>query len=622
MRYFRDNRSQAIQIGAVLIFGILIILLATFQAFVVPDQNEDVEFSHNQELQQQMQTTGDVITSIAGGGDGGSSTIKLGTTYPPRSIFANPGPASGRLQAADLGEVSIEYTSQSGNAPGVGEFWNGTDRTYATNGLVYKPGYNEYGDAPDTRYEHSLVYNDFGDANLPLSDQSLVADDVLTLVTLEGDYAESRVRSVSLDVRAFSSSSNTVTLGGDGEDVTVTIPTESPAVWETQLDAYDTTVDEDAGLVTVQLSGEQELRMARVGIGDATRGPADERSAYPAVTDTRAPSVTVEVRDRYNNPVRGAEVTVSGTDDGGSALSFEQRTSYVGTVDENGENEITLVSNSNGEIEIESLGAGDQLTFDGEHIDYPLENFEVRQGAGAGEGPEPAYNVNWASNQDIANLNDNIEHDDGLVLNRSQGTTAELPMETNPTADGADVSYSVSNSSVGSVDRSGQTDANGENSTTFTASENGVVTVYTSSGSDGDRFQLTVEGEEDEELDGAMSFDSLTVSPDGPGGPPNTQRVQDIAMSWTLNDQPEDGQEIFVEFDDATGFTFTDTIPNPPQSGSREYESFDGEDEMEADIEVTVILRSTGGSDIRTCTGTINHNSDELSKDAGLNCQE
>ena len=37
-----DERGQAIQIGAVLLFGLLIISFASYQAFVVPNQNKQI----------------------------------------------------------------------------------------------------------------------------------------------------------------------------------------------------------------------------------------------------------------------------------------------------------------------------------------------------------------------------------------------------------------------------------------------------------------------------------------------------------------------------------------------------------------------------------------------------
>ena len=63
-----DDRAQAIQIGAVLLFGILVISFSTYQAFVVPNQNENVEFNHNQRVQGQLQEVRNAIVSMPGTG--------------------------------------------------------------------------------------------------------------------------------------------------------------------------------------------------------------------------------------------------------------------------------------------------------------------------------------------------------------------------------------------------------------------------------------------------------------------------------------------------------------------------------------------------------------------------
>jgi hypothetical protein len=68
-----------------------------------------------------------------------------------------------------------------------------------------------------------------------------------------------------------------------------------------------------------------------------------------------------------------------------------------------------------------------------------------------------------------------------------------LTMETNPTADGVDVSYGVSNQTVGTIGpQSGTTDSAGTDSTTLSVTENGTVNAYVNSGSSGDRIEFTV----------------------------------------------------------------------------------------------------------------------------------
>lgn len=49
-----DERAQAIGIGAVLVFAIVIILVAIYQAVIIPTQNRKFEFHHNERVQGDM----------------------------------------------------------------------------------------------------------------------------------------------------------------------------------------------------------------------------------------------------------------------------------------------------------------------------------------------------------------------------------------------------------------------------------------------------------------------------------------------------------------------------------------------------------------------------------------
>jgi hypothetical protein len=70
-----------------------------------------------------------------------------------------------------------------------------------------------------------------------------------------------------------------------------------------------------------------------------------------------------------------------------------------------------------------------------------------------------------------------------------------MVMFTDPVADGASVTYSVSNTTVGSFSsNSGTTNSTGENRTTLTVTENGSVTTYVTSGAGGDRVEFDVQG--------------------------------------------------------------------------------------------------------------------------------
>jgi len=119
MRFLTDDRSQAIQIGAVLIFGILVVFLALYQGFVVPNQNEEIEFNHNQELQSEMTDLRSTAVSMPDRTTTQSVSVGLGVRYPSRAIFVNPGPASGTLQTSGTTNSAINITIENATLRGM-----------------------------------------------------------------------------------------------------------------------------------------------------------------------------------------------------------------------------------------------------------------------------------------------------------------------------------------------------------------------------------------------------------------------------------------------------------------------------------------------------------------------
>ncbi|MDZ7746206.1 MAG: hypothetical protein U5K28_06720 [Halobacteriales archaeon] len=49
-----DTRGQSVQVGVIILFAFAIIAFTSYQAVVVPQQNQQVEFDHNQEVQSDM----------------------------------------------------------------------------------------------------------------------------------------------------------------------------------------------------------------------------------------------------------------------------------------------------------------------------------------------------------------------------------------------------------------------------------------------------------------------------------------------------------------------------------------------------------------------------------------
>ena len=54
LNFDSDERGVSEVLGAILVFGILVVLLATIQTQAIPAANEQVEFNHNQEVQSDL----------------------------------------------------------------------------------------------------------------------------------------------------------------------------------------------------------------------------------------------------------------------------------------------------------------------------------------------------------------------------------------------------------------------------------------------------------------------------------------------------------------------------------------------------------------------------------------
>jgi hypothetical protein len=476
MQFGDDERAAAIQIGAVLLFGMLIISMATYQATVVPNQNKEIEFNHNQEVQGQMQDLRNTVVSVPGDGNGGSVTLDLGTTYPSRTLFVNPGPPSGSLRTVGTNDANVNVSVVNATAAGeTGDFWNGDARNFTTGALMYEPRYHEYQNPPTTVYEHSLLYNQFRDENLTVSDQTIVNDRQITLVTLDGNLSENGMDSASVTARPISASSNTVAVEADGGPINITVPTRlDNDTWSEALSEqyvsngghvagqyYESVSGEPYGLLTIELEeGETyDLQMARVGVGSGASAESSGRYIVDVAGDgeTVAPNenqtLAVEVRDRYNNPISGQQVNASVTQGGGTVTPAQQNTSSDGRATFTYE-----AGSSSGTAEIEaniSTSGGDTKRV----------VFEVQvSSSGGGGGPYSiSYNrteIDSGESTVTCYSNDTCVYD----VNADGDNTFTLFSETSPPVTGADVDFahngSIAVSGITNADT--ETDGNGE----------------------------------------------------------------------------------------------------------------------------------------------------------------
>lgn len=491
------DRAVSEVVGFILIFGMLVTAFTVYQGIVVPDQNRQVEFQHNQEVQGQMQDLRNAIVSTAATDSGQAVSITLGASYPTRALAMNLGVSAGSLQTTGGGDVVLQNVST--NEDETIDYVNGSVGPFQTTSIQYTPVYSFYAEAPRTHYENSVVYNRFNGANLTLTDQSLVHGRTLTIVTLGGNLSASQQGTVSVNTRPISVSSNRVPITSNGSGpITVTIPTDlSASQWreildgeydptDTNPDAYVSAVT-DAGQNSVQLVLEPNvdygLRLARIGVGDGTSSPTPHYltsisgNGSTVATDGQE-QLVVEVRDRYNNPVTGVEVNVTGP----SVVPSQIETGA------DGQATYTYEASSPGSKSITMNISGSPLPR--EEVTFSV-NVESTGGGGGGGGG--AFDLIWQnpSGPEISGCSSgpctwDLDADADELLTVTAGTT--------PTLEGMEVNFAVGDSTVARIDSAtDQTDSGGEATVTIQAVSNGTVGLFVGGGGSSDRIDVMVE---------------------------------------------------------------------------------------------------------------------------------
>jgi hypothetical protein len=368
---FRDaNRAQAIQVGAILLFAILILGISIYQATVVPQQNARVEFNAYQEATDDMVSVRDDVVTAGTEGTAASTTVETGATYPARSIFINPGAPSGTVSTASASNVTVSGVRPvDSEASNTRAFWNQTSGTYETDRVTFTPSYNEFDGAPVTIAGQGVYRLPEGRV-LPISAGSTISANRITLVTVRGDLGASG-RSVSVTADPISTATRTVVVTGTGTSFNVTVPTPVPASAWNDTVAPDVVanpnvrttdpVGDDSVRIEFNGSRRYELRLAAVELraqSDSSTVQQPDGSYLIGLTGNETIStngtspVAVEVRDRYNNPVSGTEVTFNVTN--GDATFAGGGTSRTVTTDGSGRAPVALRPGGSGTITVEA----------------------------------------------------------------------------------------------------------------------------------------------------------------------------------------------------------------------------------------------------------------------------
>ncbi|WP_135304399.1 hypothetical protein [Haloarcula amylovorans] len=528
MSFVGDERAQSVQIGAVLLFAVLVIAFSSYQAFVIPNQNQEIEFNHNQQVQSQMQDLRNAIVSTLSGERTQAVAVRLGTRYPSRAVAVNPGPATGSLRTVGTTDERVKLTLSNASAAGeTGDYWNET-RHYNTGGIQYAPSYNLYTEAPTTVYEHTVLYDRFPSGNVTLANQTFIDGTDISLVVLNGSLSSASSGSTSVDVRTVTASSKRLRLDDAGSNITISfLSTRSETYWEF-LNETETTVTDVRSSptatqfhnVTVELAKNETytLTMTKVGVGTRV---TSEKTAYLTTVDDRRRALAqgeraelvLEVRNRFNNPPANASNTVVYANaSGGKLVSTAQ------TPDENGQVIFTYVAPNSrtGEQRVNfsyvSSDAANASAFEPSTVKNASIAVDVTASTDDSSGGNGAYRTEWLDPAGQSGVSCPDGPDGICTVDVSQTSDAILTMGTTPVADGAAVQYAVNDTGVGSISQTtGTTNSVGENQSVFLPVNDGGVKVYTTSGSSGDTLVLDVINTVDD-----LIYNEDAVAVDGP----------------------------------------------------------------------------------------------------------
>jgi hypothetical protein len=329
-----DRRGISTVLGFVLIFGILVVSFSAYQAEVVPEQNEEVEFEHYQEVREQMTELRSNFVLMSESTSTRAVSVDLAARYPSRAIFVNPPPATGELRTVGTEHDGVNVTIENAVAVDgeTADFWNGDNVTYDTGTIEYDPDYNRQRGTPPLVYEHTLLHNNVenGGQSVSLTEQSLVSDNRIKLITVDGSFRETSVGTESVDLEPVSTRSRVVGVENRSGPITVEFASRmNVSTWEESLanemrtghvDDISFLRDGPDGFSILELVLEPDqryqLELAKVGVGT---GVTDTGESYittvegedTSVRTNTTQQITVEVRDKFNNPQSGVNVTAS-----------------------------------------------------------------------------------------------------------------------------------------------------------------------------------------------------------------------------------------------------------------------------------------------------------------------
>ena len=360
-----NNHAVSEVLGAILLFGIIIVALGGYQAFIVPQQNAEIESNHDAQVSNEFAQIQPAISNAVGSSRARTTSVTLGTRYPVRAAALNPPTVSGQLGTGVSGDLRVNHDSRI-DACAL------TDDRPNTTSIRYNANYKELDNTGPFVYENGVTYRETDGGILQRTDQQLIDGSTIRLYPLVAEqFSTGSSSSEQLRFIPGETGVRTVDVGKD-EKLDITFPSRlDKDEWKKILgdadnfDSVDDSAPDDTVTVTVSPSEETTytVRCTPVGVGSApeqgTVPQEQEDTANPNPSGEINPASTVKLEGQnLKNNKKKLELTFEAVDE--SVNFSEARFSFYSAGPGGGStSEITEIS-SNGEGSLdENLGVGE-----------------------------------------------------------------------------------------------------------------------------------------------------------------------------------------------------------------------------------------------------------------------
>jgi len=302
------------------------LLLAIYQAQIVPQQNAQTELEHHQETRDELRSLHHAISAVGADETPRFQSVKLGTSYESRTLGINPPPPAGTIRTEEH-NITIADASEPNSSVDI-----------PTQFIEYQPGYNEL-EIGSTWYENSVLYfdgRDTGNSVSIIEDQEMIDGDNLTVVSLNNSFEQTETGRTTLELYPPNDQNETKLpeVGEDGE-YNVTIPTRLSGgeYWN------DTLGDSKFYNGINNMSGNDELRFLNLTVAPASlninsvgiRLEPDKNVVEDSKGSQRAEDGDIEIKEENGKKLSGAQ-----TGNANSRYSF--------TITNNGASKLNITS--------------------------------------------------------------------------------------------------------------------------------------------------------------------------------------------------------------------------------------------------------------------------------------